>query len=289
MVDFRNIFSRLLTLCDGSRVLAGLLAANTAVSLTVMTAWVVCALNHTQSLWLEDWLTLPGQLDELALRPWTVLTYMFTQFHPLHFIFNILWLYWFGRILLMVMPQSRLMWLYIGGGLAGAAAFVATETLNGTHGMLTGASAAVMAVMTAAAVRMPDRHVQFLLVGAVRLKWVAGAAVVLTFLGIGGGGAGSLTAHIAGVVTGFCLAEFSRNRWTDTRVTQKVHIVRMPLYNDASPATIRRDASKVAEALSDHRRDRHRLDELLDKITDSGYDSLSRREQDELRELSRKL
>ncbi len=286
--DTRTIFPRLLALCDGSQALAILLAANTVLSLAAMGAWVVCALTHTPSLWLEQWLTLPGSLTGLAARPWTALTYMFTQFHPLHFLFNLLWLYWFGKILLMVMPQRRLVALYIGGGLVGGAAFVATETLNGTHGMLTGASAAVMAVMTAAAVRMPDRHVQFLLVGAVRLKWVAGAAVVLTFLGIGGGGSGSLTAHLAGVIFGFCLARFAPARRPDSLQSRKVHIVRMPAPAPRAPR-VKRDAAKVAEALSDHRRDRRRLDELLDKITDSGYDSLSGREQDELRELSRKL
>lgn len=287
--EIHNIISRLLSLCDGSRVLLTLLAANTILSLSVMTAWVVCALTHTSSLWLEEWLTLPADLPQLILRPWTVVTYMFTQFHPLHFLFNLLWLFWFGKILLMVMPQSQLLLLYIGGGLAGAASFLAIETINHTHGTLTGASAAVMAVMTAAAVRMPDRHVQFLLVGAVRLKWVAGAAVVLTFLGIGGGGgAGALAAHLAGVIFGFGMARLAPAHKSGHAGRDNVRFVRTDTSPSAAPR-VRRDATKVAEVLSDHRRDRHRLDQLLDKITASGYDSLSGREQEELRELSNKL
>lgn len=287
--DIHNIIRRLLLLCDGSRVLLALLAANTILSLTVMTAWVVCALTHTSSLWLEEWLTLPADFPQLALRPWTAVTYMFTQFHPLHFLFNLLWLFWFGKILLMVMPQSRLLLLYIGGGLTGAASFLVIETINHTHGILTGASAAVMSVMTAAAVRMPDRHVQFLLVGAVRLKWVAGAAVVLTFLGIGGGGGGgALAAHLAGAIFGFSMAKFSPAHRSGRIKGDNIRFVRTNSSPSATPG-VRRDASKVAEALRDHRHDRHRLDQLLDKITASGYDSLSGREQEELRELSSKL
>ncbi|MDE7160154.1 MAG: rhomboid family intramembrane serine protease [Muribaculaceae bacterium] len=265
----RDIYARLLRLCDDSAVLLALLAANAGVSLTVMAVWVICALADVPSAWMEEWLTLPGSPAGLARHPWTLLTYMFTQFHPLHLIFNLLWLFWFGKILLMVMPQRRLLLIYGGGALAGAAAFVITETATGAHGMLTGASAAVMAVMTAAAIRMPDRHIQFLLVGAVRLKWVAGAAVALTFLGIGGGagGAGALAAHLAGALLGLCLGYARRKR----------------------PAPIRREAAAVARALDAHRDDRHRLDRLLDKISDSGYDSLSSREQAELKELSRKL
>lgn len=273
-----------------SRDLMWLIGLNVAISVAVMLTLAGCWMADAPTDWLREWLALPSDLRLLGSRPWTVATYMVTQFAPLHLIFNVLWLYWFGRILLLTLPSRFITRLYVGGGLTGALAFVGIGLLGWHHDWLIGSSAAVMAIMTAAAVLMPDRHVQFLLVGAVRLKWVAGAAVLLTFLGIGGGGAGAQSAHIGGVIFGLAMALALRRRATH-RGTPPSRAAAGPQRGperSASPQ-VRRDATLVSRALYDHRRERIRLDELLDKISTSGYDSLSAREREELQELSQKL
>lgn len=270
-----------LALFGDSRDLMWLILLNVGVSLAVMLTMAVCWICGFRMEWLREWLALPSAPDLLATRPWTVVTYMVTQFSPLHLLFNVLWLYWFGRILLLVLPTAYITRLYVGGGLTGAAAFIGVGFFGLHNDWLIGSSAAVMAVMTAAAVLMPDRHVQFLLVGAVRLKWVAGVAVLLTFLGIGGGGTGALSAHLGGVVFGLVPALVMRRR------LKRDDIVTAPTRRE-TPA-IKRDVTQVSRALYTHRRDRIRLDELLDKISNSGFDSLSAREREELQELSQKL
>ncbi len=271
---------RILHFFGGSRDLMWLISLNVVMSVVVMLTLALCWIAGMQTDWIREWLALPSDLSVLATRPWTVVTYMVTQFSPLHLLFNALWLYWFGRILLLVVPSVYISRLYAGGGLTGALAFIIVGACGLHSDWLIGSSAAVMSVMTAAAVLMPDRHVQFLLVGAVRLKWVAGAAVLLTFLGIGGGGAGAQSAHIGGVLFGLGAALFIRRRIRSNPLEDA------PV---AKPREVRRDASRVSQALYTHRRERIRLDELLDKISTSGYDALSTGEREELRELSRKL
>lgn len=278
--SFRQpLFARLVELCDDSRPLAWLLTANAGVSLVAMLAMLACVLAREPDTWLVQFLSLPGDASLLPARPWTVATYMFTQFSPLHLIFNVLWLFWFGKILLLSVTSRHIVWLYFGGALTGAAAFLIVGTVSGEGGRLVGSSAAVMAVMTAAAMLMPDRHVNFLLVGAVRLKWVAGAAVLLTFLGIGGGSGGAQSAHIGGVAFGLAWGLAVRHR---TRHPAHRH-------EEARPKPVVRDARPVAEALKQHLDDRQKLDRLLDKISVSGYNALSDGERRELKELSDKL
>ncbi len=272
-----SLWERGVALCGGSRELATLILLNLAVSIAVMLALTVCWLAGLSSDWARAWLALPGSLPLLATRPWTVATYMVTQFNPLHLIFNVLWLFWFGRILLLTVPSRLITRLYVGGGLTGAVAFVCVGLLGWHHDWLIGSSAAVMAIMTAAAVLMPDRHVQFLLVGAVRLKWVAGAAVLLTFLGIGGGGAGEQSAHIGGVLFGLAMALVLRRR---------------PKVEEPKEGYVRRAPSRIPTRPvppGDDRSQKRRLDELLDKISTSGYDALSRSEREELQRLSKHL
>lgn len=280
---------RVLALCDGSKALVWLLSLNLALSLAAMAVWVVAFLTGSSCGWLRSALAMPGDPAMLPARPWTVATYMFTQFSPLHLLFNLLWLFWFGKILLLSCPSRRLVWLYIGGGVAGAAAFILSGVLGADPGWLVGSSASVMAVMTAAAVLMPDRHINFLLVGEVRLKWVAGAAVVLTFLGIGGGDGGAQSAHIAGVLYGLvCGLVWRRDRehgWRDSALRDDMT---PPGHHDMT-GDIARDGAGVAKALRARLEDRRRLDILLDKISTSGYESLSSSEREELRTLSGRL
>ena len=104
---------------------------------------------------------------------------MFTHYSPLHILFNMLWLYWFARLIKGLTP-TRLLTLYIGGGLAGGLAFLMWHS---SPAPLCGASASVLALMTAAAILDPDRRLGLFLVGEIKLKWIAVGAIALTMLG----------------------------------------------------------------------------------------------------------
>lgn len=230
------------------------------------------------------WFALPGDLSVWLTRPWTLLSYMVTQADPLHLLFNMLTLLWFGSILQTRYSQTRLLALYVGGGLCGALLFMLLSGLWNHVGVqwLMGASASVLAMMTAAGCLMGDYRLHLFFIGDVRLRWIVVAMLVLSFLSLGGGSAGGGMAHVGGVIFGlvWSLAERRGMIFGRDKSSGKEQRRRMP--TEAG-------ARRVASILEQNRRDKIRLDELLDKINVSGYDSLSSSERKELDEISRRI
>ena len=157
-----------------------------------------------------SWIKLPSQPAALLTRPWTILTYMFAQYDLWHIIFNMLWLYWFGTLFRMVANDRQLLVLYIYGGIAGGALFMAGYALlpifNGAYGVLIGSSASVIAIVTAVAILMPDFKMYLLLIGAVAVKWIALVTILLVLIGVTGNNAGGEIAHIGGALMGVFFA-----------------------------------------------------------------------------------
>lgn len=235
-------------------------------------------------------LELPALWGVWAERPWTLLTYMFTHENFLHLLFNMLWLLWFGSMFLMINSNRRLLIMYLGGGIAGGLLYMMfcplIPGLYSQFSMLLGASASVLALMSATAVLLPDYKLHLFFIGDVKLKWMALAMIILAFLGLGGGNAGGSMAHLGGVayglVAGLCLR-------------------RIPANTPPSPKRVKRKnpfkhlsaqgAMRVAphNAVEREKADAARLDQLLDKIHTSGFNSLTRAEREELQALSSKI
>lgn len=235
---------------------------------------------------------LPSNLRALALAPWTVVTYMFAQYDALHIIFNMLWLYWFGQVMLYRCTPAQLVTLYLYGGLAGALMFLsAYNTLpvfNGSTGMLIGASASVMAIVTATAILMPDFRMRLLFIGDVKLKWIAVATIILVLLGATGSNMGGEAAHLGGIAAGAAFA-------VRLRGGRDITAPAIRLFRRLGSATRRAGAGTAPGPQPSQRAphidepDRRRLDEILDKIKRSGYSALSPEERKTLFEVSRKI
>ncbi len=285
---------------SNSGILMLLIATNVAVALMIgLSAWL---LPDADEGMLMSWLVMPAEWSGFISRPWSALTYMFTQISFLHLLFNMLWLLWFGRIFIYCATEKQLLFTYLCGGLAGAICFLAVcnigDPVPGCY--LTGASAAVLAVMTAASVMAPNLELNLLLLGQIRLKYVALLCIVLTFLGIGGGNAGGFSAHIGGVIFGvFAPSLLSRSRSSkikfDMMAPLRNLLRKMRARKRKVPEVFREPVGHSSPAVHSspvpHSRqtDEERLDQLLDKVRVSGYDSLSSAEKRELNAISSRL
>ncbi len=266
-----RIIDKWKSFCGGSSSLAWLTLGEVAVWLIVTILSLAGRIMHF-NVEIAEWTTLPSYFPLFLTRPWTLLTYMAVHFDVLHMLFNVLWLYWFGRILLIIHSDRHLLLAFIGGGIAGGLLFLAAAAMGYGSGWLCGCSAAVIAVMCVAAIRLPDHPVNLFLIGEVKLKWVAVACCVLTFIG----GGGNQAAHIGGLIWGVALGLMLRNGIDLTsRYRQNGHPKRKP--------------DKMVRVLRDRQADIERLDQLLDKIRLSGYGSLSARERKELNEISTRI
>lgn len=286
MNSLKRYLYKLQDLCGGSRALAMLLIVNVALWALLAGAEGIMRLSGVSGNHLEEVTTLCSDMRVFVTRPWTIATYMVTHFSVLHLLFNMLWLYWFGRMLSDTCRDRDVLRIYIFAGLAGGIAYLAASAVTSGSPMtfLAGSSASVLGVMAAVAIRMPSRRIGLFLLGEVKLKWVAAGCVVLTLLGSSGGGIPTQCAHIGGLATGiawFPMAGlFLHRNHTESRSSGMRHNLRRDR---------RINAGAAADAMRNAQPDMDRLDELLDKIRSSGYDSLSRKEKAELNYISSRI
>ena len=268
-----------------------LLFANIAVALAIWTSFALRSLANVPDDWILTLFALPADPAEFLFRPWTLVTYTVAQSNIFQLLFNMLWLVWFGRWLMMSDSQATIVALYFGGGILGGMAYVLCGGLiPGSGTILMGSSASVLSIMVYTALRQPGRHVPLFLIGDVRLKWIAIFTVILTL--IGGAGLASHLAHIGGALFPFIL--IAMKSAASARRTPKGRKRKCPKAlkgSFSSPLRPRMEETPSPNAANTDNPDNPEktLDALLDKIRISGYDSLSDSEKFLLASLSSKI
>jgi len=270
---------------SGSRINL-LIGINVLVFLLVNVAGVIDRLvfqSHFIDYYSGELLLLPSFLPKLASHFWTPFTYMFMHAGIFHILFNMLWLYWIGQIFEEYLGNKRTIGLYLLGGLTGALFFVAAynifpffaPVLAGST--VVGASASVMAIIVATATLLPDYSIGLILIGPVKLKWIALFYVVVDFLSIAGPNAGGEFAHLGGALIGFIyIKQLKRgNDWIGaiTGIFRKKSKMKV--------------ASRNADRNNGGKPRQDEIDRILDKITDTGYESLSKQEKEILSRASK--
>ncbi|NLZ91286.1 MAG: rhomboid family intramembrane serine protease, partial [Clostridiales bacterium] len=161
---------------------------------------------------LISFLGVPSGLSQLLNRFWTPFTYMFVHEQLWHLLFNMLWLYWFGRIFLQYFTGRTLGSLYVLGGLGGAMLYVVAFNtvpyfIVMGDSLMIGASAAVMAVVMGAAFYRPNVRLNLLFIGQVRIVYIAIAVFLIDLFSLGSGvNEGGHVAHIGGAMAGYIFA-----------------------------------------------------------------------------------
>ena len=239
-------------------------------------------------------------LPVLLRHPWTLLTYAFTHEEFFHILFNMLNLYWFGQLVREYLGDRRLVSIYILGALAGAVFFLLTynfvpafQNALGSPTPMVGASAAVTAIIVAGATLLPDYTFMLILIGPVKIKWIAAVVVLISLAGVNGGNPGGEIAHLGGALLGFVFIrqlQAGRDlgrpvqavgnwfiRLTSRRPTMRVSSSqRRPEPVAASASSPARKPAAPGQPIQDE------IDTILDKISRSGYESLSKDEKQKL-------
>lgn len=245
---------------------------------------------------------LPSSLRLLMYRPWTLLTYMFLHADFMHLLWNMLALYFFGRVFLDFYSVRHFVGTYILGGLFGGVAFVLSYNLFPyfapyvDNSYLVGASASVLAVVVASAVRNPGYRINLLLVGSVKLSVFAIVTVAISVLMLSGNNAGGNFAHLGGAVAGWLVAHML-NRGVDvTNMVNKPVDWAMALRRRACAPRKKKTKFKYTAGAraADYEYNARRkaseaeIDKILEKIKKGGYSSLTEEEKKHLFEASSK-
>lgn len=221
---------------------------------------------------VQEYFAFPATLSALSFRFYTIITYQFFHDGFFHILFNMVWLYWIGQIFLDFLKPRQFHFVYIGGGILGALSFLllfnAVPEFSTQQATLIGSSASVMAILVATATLVPDYSLRMLLFGEVKLKYLILAYIVLDIMGTAGANAGGSIAHLGGALFGFLFIKLLQNG------------------SDWSTIFKRRPKLKVvknkAPQKGNDRVNQKDVDNILDKISKSGYDQLSKEEKETL-------
>lgn len=293
--DFKHAFQRY------NNAHVQLIIINVVIFLVIGVMSVVG--NWTGTEWFADAVynqfSIPPVLGEFLTRPWTLVTYMFahSRWDISHILFNMLALYWFGSLFAEYLGSDKLVAMYVLGGLAGALVylfmfntvpFYVDRSLD-FPGMV-GASAAIYAIVVGAATLLPDYTFFLMFIGPVRIKYIAAFYVIVSFLGTTQANAGGNLAHLGGALMGFIyIKQLQRGNNLGSWVTFFIQWVRnlfAPRRN--VKVTYRKETSSGKKSTKASAISQAEIDAILDKISDGGYESLTKEEKEKLFNASKK-
>ena len=203
--DFKNVWHK------PNNAVAQLILINVIVFVVIRVSEVFFDLSNASGLFRDIFrnLQLPAEIPTLLTQPWSLVTYFFVHHDFFHVLLNMLFLYWFGRIVQEYLNSKRVISLYVLGGLLGGLLYIMiynaipfyADRVGGSF--MLGASAGVFAIVVGAAVFMPNFTVFLMFIGPVKIKYIAVFYIFMSFISSTGGNAGGEIAHLGGAFTGW--------------------------------------------------------------------------------------
>ena len=275
--------------------LTKLIYINVGVFLIASILHVLSYLFIVNYLEILNYFTLPASISHFIKKPWSIITYMFLHQSFIHLLFNMIWLYFGGQIFLSFFDNKKLISTYVLGGISGAVLFIISFNLFPAfagvlqNAVAVGASASVLAIIMAITTKSPNYSIRLFLIGNIKLKHIAIVSIVLDILSIPQGNAGGHIAHLGGAFFGYLYVKQLNGGNDIASVFDKIM--------DYLATYLKRE-SKLKKAYRRKKSDQDfrrgkvqtqaKIDNILDKISKSGYESLTKEEKDILFKASKK-
>lgn len=279
-------------------MLVRLLYANIAIFLAIKLLALPFWLFQTQlsaDQFALNWFAVPSDLTKLLFKPWTLLSYMFLHLGFFHLLSNMIWLFFLGQLFVQFLGEKKLWTVYIAGGLAGAVLYILFFNIFPVFEEVApiskalGASASVMAIVAAVGTYAPNYSIRLLFLGDVKLKYIAIFAFVLDVISISNANSGGHIAHIGGALLGFFFArEWRKGKditaWVNTATAFVKAIFTFKKRSRMKVKYKKSNQQQRSETRYEYnnrkKEEQEQVDAILDKISRSGYDSLTKAEKD---------
>lgn len=291
-----NIRSELLQSFKHGTTVTKLIYLNVIVFLVIKLISVILTLVLKDNSFLLTNLAMPANWESLIVKPWTLITYVFTHEGFFHILFNVLNLYWFGRLFLMFFNQKQLVGLYILGGIAGGLVYFAAynifpyfqQALIGSS--LLGASGAVLAIMMGVAAYAPNMEIGLMLIGKIKLKYLAAVIFFLSLFSVVGANAGGNMAHLGGLLMGYIFAISMKKGKDLSAGINKIIDFFVDLFSRKPKMKVTKGSRPMTDSdwNANKTNETNELNRILEKIKQSGYQSLSAEEKKKLFDQSNK-
>ena len=247
----------------------------------------VLASNPELATTAISYLAVPASVGALTTKPWTPFTYMFLHQGFIHLLFNMLWLWWFGKIFMSYLDQRKVVSLYLMGGLAGALLYIIIFNLFPAFAgavnvsVALGASASVMALVIATAVYLPEMELHLLFLGRIKLKYLALITFLITSVFDFSVNTGGKIAHIGGAMMGLAYGYGLKNGKDVGAWLNSIIDFFVTLFRPGRRMKVTYKKPKTDYDYNKIRAERQKaIDHILDKISKGGYDSLTREEKE---------
>lgn len=290
----QNLFNSLKNAYHYGGMTIRLLFINTTIFLLIQILSVVIRLmmadNSILSVFLNSVFTLNTNLHNFIFMPWGLITSIFAHFSLWHFVLNMLFLYFSGRMFEQLFDAKRLWYTYLFGGIAGGIFEIIAHTifpaLQNSQIVIVGASGSIMAIFMALAFYRPNLNVMLFGIVPVRLIFLALFFLISDIISLGMNDGVAHFAHLGGAIFGALSIRNISNknnfmniiqRWGDSFINWLNSIIKTSTKKpNRSNVRMKTDEEYNMEKKSKQ----EKIDQILDKISKSGYESLTRQEKD---------
>lgn len=233
-----------------------------------------------------DWFALPVGFTDFLSTPWSIITYAFLHGGFLHILFNMIVLYYFGNLFLDFFSKKQFINYYFLGIIGGAIVFMISynyfPALKDKSTYLVGASAGVTAILVGLATKIPNYGMQFRFIGSIKLWYIAVGFIVLDIIQIPISNTGGHLAHLGGALVGFLLTSQFKGDTQSTSIfdffkSKKQQPLKTVYKKPKSNSKIQTDTNQ-----------QQKIDRILDKISKSGYETLTKEEKEFLFSVGKK-
>ena len=263
-----------------------LIYINFAIFLFTLFVSVFKDLYRGQMNWVLEWFSLEDSFSSLLTKPWTIITYGFLHADFLHVLLNLITLYFIGNLFITYFTQKQLLNFYLLGTFSGGLLYIISHNyfplFDGKSSILIGASAGISAIFIGITTYIPNYQLKLRFIGFVKLWNLAALWIGLDILALSGTNAGGHFAHLGGALFGFLYV----NQVSDKKIKiwgkiaslfkSKKHL--RTVYKSGKKSNLNKSTSLTQQ----------QIDGILDKISKSGYDTLSKAEKDFLFKQGRK-
>lgn len=261
-------------------IIEKLIYLNIAIFLLTLLITVFQGLYKGERNFLVEWFSLDNNLDAFLTKPWSIISYGFLHADFIHLIFNMITLYFIGNLFIQYFTEKQALTFYILGTLFGGFLYVISQNyfplFEGINTTLVGASAGISAIFIGIATYMPHYQIKIRFIGFIKFWHLAAIWLAFDVVGLIGTNAGGSFSHLGGSLFGYLYVQQASNKKTNISTIFSSFFKR----KEKPLKTVHKSAKRKQKTVKNSNRNQEKIDVILDKISKSGYDTLTKTEKE---------
>ena len=261
-------------------IIEKLIYLNIAIFLLTLLITVFQGLYKGEQNFLVEWFSLDNNLDAFLTKPWSIISYGFLHADFIHLIFNMITLYFIGNLFIQYFTQKQALTFYILGTFFGGFLYVISQNyfplFEGINTTLVGASAGISAIFIGIATYMPHYQIKIRFIGFIKFWHLAAIWLAFDVVGLIGTNAGGSFSHLGGSLFGYLYVQQASNKKTNISTIFSSFFKR----KEKPLKTVHKSAKRKQKTVKNSNQNQEKIDVILDKISKSGYDTLTKTEKE---------